>query len=572
MRLIKLTANKESFHPVIFRDGINIVVGKKSNPDNKVDGKTFNGVGKTLIIHLLHFCFCSNKINTLEEKLPDWTFTLFFSHNGEEHKISRNTSKQGEVYIDGQKLKLAEARKYMEKLVVNDDVTISFRNLLSSVLRRYRSSYNKYDRSMNYQDDYQCLLHVGFLLGLDVDLITQKHALRVEQDKLKKTESLFKSDPIFKEYYCGSSDAQLDADELEADVERISKELAAFKVSSNYHEIENQANDLSFTKKRLENEIAVIENNIKNIHSALNIQGDLSVQKVVQMYEAAAVEVSDLLKKSLDDVELFHANLIQTRSARLRGELRRNEEELRKKNNALETLGNKMDQLLAYLNTHGALEEYSAINRQLTDLKLRLNHIKEYQNMLRAFQTKLSDLKDQLIIENRRTDNYLVESEEKIKKLKQQYREMTKRFYPRKKSVLLIENNSGENLLRFKIDARIEDDSSDGVNEVKIFCFDFLLLLQKMTNFEFLFHDSRLLANMDPRQRTMLYRVAYDLCKENNFQYITTINEDALNTIKATMETEEYQEIIDKGIILTLKDDSAGSKLLGVQVDMDLES
>ena len=192
--------------------------------------------------------------------------------------------------------------------------------------------------------------------------------------------------------------------------------------------------------------------------------------------------------------------------------------------------------------------------------------------MLRAFQAKLSDLKDQLIIENRRTDNYLVESEEKIKKLKQQYREMTKRFYPRKKSVLLIENNSGENLLRYKIDARIEDDSSDGVNEVKIFCFDFLLLLQKMTNFEFLFHDSRLLANMDPRQRTMLYRVAQDLCKENNFQYITTINEDALNTIKATMETEEYQEIIDKGIILTLKDDSAGSKLLGVQVDMDLES
>lgn len=124
MRLIKLTANKESFHPVIFRDGINIVVGKKTNPGNRVDGKTFNGVGKTLIIHLLHFCFCSNKINTLEEKLPDWTFTLFFSHNGEEHKISRNTSKQSDVYIDGQKLKLSDARKFMESIAVNDD-TIS---------------------------------------------------------------------------------------------------------------------------------------------------------------------------------------------------------------------------------------------------------------------------------------------------------------------------------------------------------------------------------------------------------------------------------------------------------------
>ena len=103
MKLMKLTANKDSFHPVIFREGINIVVGKRTNPGNTVDGKTFNGVGKSLIIHLLHFCLCSNKIDTLEQKLPDWTFTLFFAHEDIEHKISRNTSKQNEIFLDGEK-------------------------------------------------------------------------------------------------------------------------------------------------------------------------------------------------------------------------------------------------------------------------------------------------------------------------------------------------------------------------------------------------------------------------------------------------------------------------------------
>ena len=98
-----------------------------------------------------------------------------------------------------------------------------------------------------------------------------------------------------------------------------------------------------------------------------------------------------------------------------------------------------------------------------------------------------------------------------------------------------------------------------------------LLLLQQISNFGFIIHDSRLLANMDPRQRTTLYRIAYDICNENGFQYITSINDDALETIKDIMDEEEYQTIMENGLILTLNDDSPNSKLLGIQVDIDLE-
>ena len=572
MQLIKLIADKESFHPIVFKNGINIIVGKKTNPSNKVDGKTFNGVGKSLIVHLLHFCLCSNKIDPFKQKIPDWTFTLFFSHDGKEHTISRNTSNQGDIYFDGGKKKLTEAREILFKMIVNDEIPLSFQSLLSCVARRYRSCYNKYNQSSSYPDDYMALLHNGFLLGLNTELIINKKKLRTEQDNLKKTENLFKKDPIFKEYYLGGSDAQLDKDELEFELERLKKELSEFKVSNNYHEIEKEANDVSYSKKRLENEAAIIENNIKNINSALNIQADLSVEKVVQMYEAATIEISELLKKSLNEVEEFHQNLIRSRNIRLKDELKKNQEELKQKNATIKGLGERMDQLLVYLNTHGALEEYSALNQQLTDYQVKLNHIQEYQNMLKAFQTKLNDIKEQFSLGDKATDTYLEEAELSLKALRQRFYEMTKMFYSKKKSGLIIENNTNENQLRFNIEARIEDDSSDGVNEVKIFCFDMLLLSQKMSNFEFIIHDSRLLANMDPRQRATLYRVAYDICNENGFQYITTINEDALVSVEQIMDEEEYQEIIDNGTILVLEDDSASSKLLGIQVDMDLES
>ncbi|WP_445322044.1 DUF2326 domain-containing protein [Paenibacillus sp. FSL M7-0420] len=84
-----------------------------------------------------------------------------------------------------------------------------------------------------------------------------------------------------------------------------------------------------------------------------------------------------------------------------------------------------------------------------------------------------------------------------------------------------ITNNEGENTLRYNITAKIQDDSSDGVNEVKIFCFDMtLLLLQLNHNVKFIFHDSRLFSNMDSRQRYTLFKLAYRKSQEHDLQYI----------------------------------------------------
>ena len=37
------------------------------------------------------------------------------------------------------------------------------------------------------------------------------------------------------------------------------------------------------------------------------------------------------------------------------------------------------------------------------------------------------------------------------------------------------------------------------------------------------------------------------------------------------MSDKEYEELVEDNIILKLNDDSPGSKLLGIQVDIDLE-
>ena len=126
-------------------------------------------------------------------------------------------------------------------------------------------------------------------------------------------------------------------------------------------------------------------------------------------------------------------------------------------------------------------------------------------------------------------------------------------------------------MLRYTLEARIEDDSSDGVNEVRMFCFDLLLLVCKKSNMRFIMHDSRLFANMDPRQRETLFRIVHDVCSENEYQYICSINEDAVLSFKHLMSSEDYSQIITDNIILELNDDAPESKLLGMQIDIDLE-
>lgn len=76
---------------------------------------------------------------------------------------------------------------------------------------------------------------------------------------------------------------------------------------------------------------------------------------------------------------------------------------------------------------------------------------------------------------------------------------------------------------------------------------------------------------MDPRQREMLFRIVNEICQQNDFQYICSINEDALLSVQSLMTDDEFEQMITDNIRLVLNDDAPESKLLGIQVDIDLE-
>ncbi len=574
MKLLSLRANQPTFHPVIFKDGINIIVGKQVAPHNENDGNTYNGVGKSLTLHLIHFCLGANKMDSFEKKLPGWEFTLKFEVNGGEYYSARKTDDQNKIDFCGELLTVTALRNRLLDLcfgLTNPPKYMTWNTLFSRFARRYRACYSFFDSYVPKEGEYSKILNNCYLLGIDTDLIISKRELRDKQLAAGTTEKAIKNDPLFRQYYLGRHDAELDVADLEYRIRELDKEISDFKVSNNYHELEKEADDTSYRKKALENRRVLVNSYIKNIEEAFKETTEVKEEKLLKIYEAANVEIPDMVKKSINDVLKFHNDLIVSRNTRLRKELNKQKAELKSIDEQIRDLGQHMDELLNYLNSHGALEEYTALTKQLSTLQNELNRIQEYQKILKTYQDTELEIKALLIEEDRETNKYLTQEVQYLSGLREKYGYYAKKFYPKKISGLVIRNNSGENMLRYTLEARIEDDSSDGVNEVRMFCFDLLLLLCRKSNMRFLFHDSRLFANMDPRQREMLFRIVNETCRKNDFQYICSINEDALLSIQTLMTPDEYEQNITNNIILELKDDAPERKLLGIQVDIDLE-
>lgn len=107
----------------------------------------------------------------------------------------------------------------------------------------------------------------------------------------------------------------------------------------------------------------------------------------------------------------------------------------------------------------------------------------------------------------------------------------------------------------------------------RIFCYDLTLLTLKQNHkVDFLFHDGRLFANMDVRQRARVFQLAQEVTSAAGLQYIATLNPDFVSGMRSEFDPAAFDRTITQNVVLELKDDSPEGKLLGIQVDMHYEA
>jgi len=575
MRLISLTANQPNFKRVTFnQQGLSLIVGIRTTPEEKNNNLSYNGVGKSLLVEIIHFCLGSSANKAFKEYLSDWIFFLEVEHNGKNYIIARSTNNQQQISFNKETLKLKNYTDELEKLTFNipnwGSGALSFRSLLPRFIRRGNADYNSPKKTNSDKEPYTELVRNLFLLGIDISLPETKHKLREEQTRLVNFEKNFKNDPYIREYYTGNKDASLQAKYLEEQILRLEENLANFQIAEDYYDIEKEANRIAAELQNIKNKKFILQNTLNNIDKSLATKADISKDKLLDIYNEIISTFKQESLKRLDEIETFHHNLLKNRLSRLTQEKIKFSTELAQIEKTIHQLGLELDNKLAYLSDKRALDQYIAVNSERVELIGKLQKLKDYQQLVQKSRDDVAIIQEKLASETIKTNHYLQETLTERESVLSLFTTLSKRFYPNAPAGITLSNNTGENTIRYDFDVKIEADGSDGINAVKIFCYDLTVLLLERNHFiNFIWHDSRLFSDIDPRQRAVLFRIANELTSAAGKQYIASVNQDQLEAMKNVFSDIEYKQLFsESNIVLTLKDDGSESKLLGMQIDM----
>ncbi len=576
MYLIEVSANKPSFQTVKFKEGLNFIVGGISKEQEKNKKSTYNGVGKSLLIKIIHFCLGCKTIKSFEEKLNDWEFSLKFKIDNNYYTATRKCNNQGKINLNGNEISLKEYTDFMGKELfylskVNYQY-LTFRGLISRFIRPNKSSYDNYNEFVHKEQEYNRNLCNDYLLGLDVSLVNKKRELICKKKELTKAKNIFEKDETIQSFFKKEEKIDVSIIDLEQKIQKLKNEIKIFQIADNYYQIKEEADKQQVELSKIENDLLLIRNAITAIDNSLEMKTDISVEKIVSMYEEAKIELEQKVVKKLEEVESFHKKLLDNRIKRLI----KQKNEIKSKKKELEEhklkLSKELDENLKVLGACGALDEYNLLNKRLNDYENKLEKLNNYKELIENYKNELNEVNITLQKENIITNNYLKNEKSVISQNILIFRELAQRFYPNKTSGIQVDNDEGENQNRFKVYVEIQDDSSDGVNGIKIFCYDYTILINGYnSNVRFLFHDSRLFSDIDPRQKSECIKIADEYTKKYGFQYIATLNEDFMDTIKGITSEQEYKEIkniIDNNTQLHLTDNNEEGKLLGIQLDL----
>lgn len=562
MKLIELSANKSSFKTIRFnRNGLTLILGNGSK-DKDSEGSS-NGVGKTLALGLVHHCLGANVQNLLQEKIPDWVFTLRFELNGQEHIVERS--------IDGKLLLLngnkISSTKYCDWLNKSGVFSLSekkdyltFRTLIKRFSRYLKEDCNDPIKT-HKEPDAEALLRTFFLLGLDYEFIINKKTNKKRLDDLKNTIKNWKNDPILHDLFRAGHEPKLRLEWLEKEIPKLETDLSSFDVAENYHDLLAEADDKTKQLRSLEKGINTLQFQLDGIEQLLQRKPDISKNDLLQLYSGLQNIFNPDILAHFETVELFHQTFFSNRIKRLETDKAQLTESILHKKQEWEKLGKLRDELLKDLQGKRALDEYTALSNKLASFKAEKTKLEDYLEFLDRRNDELQKLKEIMVQETRLADDYVKTNP--ITEYNVFFQNMARKLYPNLSSGILLENNIGENQLRYHFKVQIEGDGADGIGDARTLCFDWLLLLYgKNHTVNFLWHDNRLFADMGISPRAIWFKEILD--SNTAKQYIASINIENYNSIKNHLN-EDYKQALDNSIVLTLYDDKPENKLLGIQ-------
>jgi uncharacterized protein YydD (DUF2326 family) len=579
-------SDSPSFREVKLTSGFNVILAERSGESSHQD--TRNGVGKSTLLEIIHFCLgaSADRRSALTSPLvAHWTFILEFSIGPLRFTSYRSPATQKEIRIEGDVENLPISLKKIDELgravlsvsswnsclgslmfgltpeskqrKENGGYRPTFRGLISYFIRRGSGAYLSPFTSHSKQQEWDKQVSDAFLLGLEWEDSRDWQLIR---DRKKELDTFQKATAtgIAKEFFGSLGELEATKVRHEASVKEQARALDSFQVHPQYQSLEVRANELTELIHELAN-TNVVEQQLVNSYRK-NTQEEQSTgdRDVGKLYEEAGVVLPELVQRRLTEIQAFHAEVVENRKLFLENEILRLSVEVSRRNAMIVDLSNERSELLEILKTHGALEEYTRLQSLHTKLVQELREVEARIDALTRLQREKSEarIRQESLLQRAQT-NFIGRRSQRDTAIAA-FNANSLELYRAPGNLVIDIGTSG-----FRFDIEIERSRSHGVENMKIFCFD-LTLAQIWSGRDpspnLLMHDSMIFDGVDERQIALALELAERRAREHGFQYMCTLNSD-------TVPWGELSEGFDlKSFVrLELTDAHPAGALLGIR-------
>lgn len=557
MKILKLqilNKEKQPVREVMFNPkGLSVILGETNLPyDTK---NTSSSIGKTLFLKFIDYIYGAKEDSSIiKPKIYGWEIVANVQTSNEINVVRRVLG-TSQIYIDNKFYNLEKYRKHfnIDRNKISKQIFVRPKqNILS---QRSEASLN------DFQAFFQLL---GFFNILDSN--EDYYFIQDQLKSIKKLEKQIKG--FYKEY----TDSEIEKEIFlikqeillkENALKKIDESLASFDLQQEKGELIEEHAYKNKIYKDIKKNSTLLELEKKRLKDFVD-QSDkkeISTDQIHLLFKKAQVDIPDLIKKRIEEVEKFHHTIFIERKELVRKKVIEIDQEIIKNKAEMKNLIteiNNIEKIIAENSYYReTMEMYKLKNLELQELRYKqgeLNKVEEIITERETLQEKLTSSYDTL-----------KEHFEHEKKLIEQYRDflfnLVNAIYQKERvhAYFNLElRNKHQTARPFKVELSLTGDAGEGVGEVKKILID-LLIFYYNNYMNLLVQDSSCFSGVDYRQVTSLIKESQILAEKTDKQYICSISDFQINR-----EDEEFMENINTHSVLKLNEND---KLLKFDFD-----
>jgi len=549
-----MTSDLDSFKSLKFHAGLNVLLADKSA--GATDRQSRNGAGKTSLIELIHFLFGGNADKDSifrSDALTPWTFEARVAVGGSLVGIARSGSKPSRIRIHGdtsiwplqptldtksgdlvfsneQWRALLGATMFGLPLYTEDDEKArfrpSFRSLFSYFARRQNSGgFVSPTQQSTKQQPWDQQVSISYLLGLDATIPQEFQEIRVQEKAISELRKIAKEGGLGR-YFGSVAELRTRQTIAEARARRLRQQIADFVVVPEYADLEREASVLTREISNLNDQNTSDRELILQLEDALANEQPPAAANLNRLYAEAGVVLPGTVARRFEDVKRFHQAIVQNRRSHLTSEVQAANARIAERDSARERLDRRRRQIMGILKSGGALEHYARLQEETGRAEAETEGLRNrLVTAERIESTKAGlDIERARLLKALQDDHH--EREQIITEAILSFEELSNALYEKPGSLTVSATPNGPT-----VDVRIDAQRSKGITNMQIFCFDLMLaelVTKRGMGPGFLIHDSHLFDGVDERQVAKALQLGADHARAVGFQYIVTMNSDAL--------------------------------------------